>query len=117
MIFPGGRYKDSKQAEESITQTFQRPLIICPAAFDLDPDFQPDLAVKQFFHILSGLGRYLLELFTSFTNQHRLLAEFVDNDRRVYAAQLAFLLKLLNLHGNRVRDFIPEKAEYLFPQQ
>src|SRR5471030_2515639 len=86
----------------------QARLVIGPARFDLDPDFQVHGAAEQFFHIQASLGGHFLQARALVSDDHGLVRIALDQDGGKYAAQIAFLLEFLDQHGAGVRQFIAD---------
>src|SRR6266496_2687716 len=86
----------------TIAHAPQRRFVVRPAAADLDPDLQKDLAAEKRLHVETRGGGNLFRLAPARSDDDRLVSLLSDYDSGVNPPEPALLLEFLDLHAGAV---------------
>src|SRR5256885_15979229 len=101
----------------TIAHASQRRFVVRPAAADLDPDFQIDLAAEKGLHVETRGGGDSLQLAPARSDDDRLVSLSSHYDRGVNPPHAALLLEFLDFHAGAVGKLLAQKAKQFFAQE
>src|SRR5579862_59272 len=101
----------------SISQSGQHSLVARPAALDAHPHLEEHLAAEQTLHVGARLRRDRLHPPAAVADHDRALARLLDDDRRMDAPKVTFVLEAVDDDRRSIRHLLAEQPEQLLANE